>query len=86
MAKNFGGDSDSSGEIGGMETRVARLEEDMADVKAALGRIEPLLIRIDERLNHLPGKGFVVTTVVGIVALVIAAIALAPYLRVSAGG
>ena len=30
-----------------MEARVARLEDDMREVKAVLGRIEPMIIRID---------------------------------------
>lgn len=65
-----------------MDARVAKLEQDMSEVRAALGRIEPLLIRIDERLNHLPSKGFVIGTTIAIVSLVVAAIAAAPYLRV----
>jgi len=32
-----------------MEARVARLEEDMKEVKGILGRLEPMIIRIDER-------------------------------------
>ncbi len=28
----------------------------MGDVKAALGRLEPLIIRMDERMAHLAGK------------------------------
>ena len=35
----------------GMEMRVSRLEEDMRDVKATLGRLEPGLIRIDAQLQ-----------------------------------
>jgi hypothetical protein len=34
-----------------MEARVARLEEDMRDVKAALVRIEPMIIRIDATMT-----------------------------------
>ena len=34
-----------------MEPRVAALEVDMKDVKAVLARMEPLLIRIDERTS-----------------------------------
>ncbi len=30
-----------------MEARVARLEEDMRDVKATLGRLEPMIVRMD---------------------------------------
>ena len=30
--------------------RIDRLEEDIRDIKTALGRLEPLIIRIDERL------------------------------------
>lgn len=43
-----------------MEARVGRLEEDMRDVKATLGRLEPLMIRIDAQLQatlpHLATK------------------------------
>ena len=31
----------------GMEARVARLEQDMHEVKAVLSRLEPLIVRID---------------------------------------
>ena len=34
--------------------RIGSLESDMKDVKAALGRMEPLLIRIDERTKDMP--------------------------------
>jgi len=96
-----------------MEQRVAKLESDVGEIKAILGRLEPMIIRIDEQLRHvassasvealhermksvassdsvtalqeqmkaLPSKTFVITTVVAIVGLVIAAIAAAPYLR-----
>lgn len=89
-----GGDGGNSD---GMEQRVAKLESDVGEIKGILGRLEPMIIRIDERLGHvassasvaalqeqmkaLPSKGFVITTVVAIVGLVIAAIAAAPYLR-----
>jgi len=39
-----------------MEARVARLEQDMQEVKAVLGRIEPLIIRIDATMPHLATK------------------------------
>jgi hypothetical protein len=40
-----------------MEARVARLEEDMSEVKGLLyNQILPLLHRIDERLNHTASK------------------------------
>ena len=39
-----------------MEARVARLEDDMREVKAVLTRIEPLIIRIDATMPHLATK------------------------------
>lgn len=39
-----------------MEARVTSLETSMLDVKATLGRLEPLIIRIDERMNHVATK------------------------------
>ena len=42
------------------EARTERLEEDIRDIRAALARLEPLIIRIDERLTtelpHLATK------------------------------
>ena len=37
----------------GWEPRVAWLETNMQDIKAQLGRREPLIVRIDERLNAM---------------------------------
>jgi len=36
--------------------RVTRLESDTRDVKASLGRIEPILARIDAQMSHLATK------------------------------
>jgi len=48
-----------------LEFRVGRLEADMTDVKATLGRLEPLIVRIDEQLRstlpHLATKAEVQT-------------------------
>lgn len=42
---------------GDMEARVARLEEDMREVKNLLNdKVMPLLVRIDERLAHTATK------------------------------
>ena len=77
--------------------RLDRLEADMRDVKATLGRLEPLMIRIDERLNstlpHLatkealtekPDKTFLVRSIEGLLAayaLGLAGVAALPVLR-----
>ncbi len=45
----------------GMEARVAALEAGMKDVRVVLARMEPLLIRIDERTNHLATKAELAT-------------------------
>jgi hypothetical protein len=39
-----------------MEARVARLEDDMREVKAVLTRIEPMIVRIDATMPHLATK------------------------------
>jgi hypothetical protein len=48
-----------------LEFRVGRLETDMTEVKATLGRLEPLIVRIDEQLRstlpHLATKAEVQT-------------------------
>jgi hypothetical protein len=42
------------GPPGDVDHRVGRLERDVGDIKATLGRMEPLLIRIDERIKDMP--------------------------------
>lgn len=64
-----------------LEDRVSRLEQDMTEVKTILRDLAPAIARIDERTRHLPTQTFVVSTVIAIVMLVIAVIALAPSLQ-----
>ncbi|HEY2619460.1 MAG TPA: hypothetical protein VGI78_19120 [Acetobacteraceae bacterium] len=49
------------------ELRLDRLEADVRDMRVTLGRLEPLIIRIDERLNatlpHLATKAELATAV-----------------------
>lgn len=44
------------------EPRVARLEEDMGEVRAALARLEPTIVRIDATLPHLATKAELAAT------------------------
>lgn len=39
-----------------IDERVSRLEGDMKDVKGILGRLEPMIIRIDAQMPHLATK------------------------------
>lgn len=68
----------------GMEQRIQRLEHSMDQIKDTLADIKAELAGIRAELKHLPTRGFVISTVIAIVGLVIAAIAVAPYLRVPA--
>lgn len=97
-----GGEPPDNGSM--LEERVAHLEQDMSQVKEVLGRLEPMIARIDERTKHtvtkeelqavrgdvaglsatiksLPGRGFTIATVIAIVALVIATIAMVPAIQ-----
>lgn len=69
-----------------LESRVSRLEQDMHEVRGVLARLEPMIVRIDERTNHLPSHGFVITTILAVVMLVVAVIALGPQLQNVVGG
>jgi hypothetical protein len=40
----------------GMEARVERLEQDMREVKAALGRLEPMVVSIFAQMAHVATK------------------------------
>ena len=58
---------------GGMESRIAKLEAQMDAVRIDLGRLAGLPVdvaRLDERIKHLPGKGFVVTSAVGTIGAI----------------
>jgi hypothetical protein len=52
LAKGGGG-----GDNGGMDDvlrRITALESDMKEAKAILGRLEPVIVRIDERTKDMP--------------------------------
>ena len=40
----------------GMEARVARLEEDVSEIRGTLRRLEPMIVRIDAVVPHLATK------------------------------
>jgi len=47
-APGSGGPNDPS-----IEARIARLEDDMREIKTVLGRLEPAIARIDAQIPHL---------------------------------
>ena len=53
----FSGNAGPPGRDTELQMRVAALEADVKDVKAVLYRLEPLVVRIDERTHTLVGKG-----------------------------
>ena len=79
------------GTSGGMEARVARLESDMEHVKksvadiaidmkavrSSISDVKVDLGRLDERLKHMPTKGFIFSVGLGLLAAVGGIIALA---------
>jgi len=46
--------SSGGGDGGDIMYRIGRLEEDVKEIKSVLNRLEPYLIRIDEKLKHIP--------------------------------
>lgn len=74
-------EGDGDGTSGGMEARVARLESDMehvkksvadiaTDIKAVRGSINDIKVdlgRFDERLKHMPTKGFIFGIAAGMI-------------------
>jgi hypothetical protein len=42
-----------------LEDRLDRLEGDVHDIKGMLARLEPMIIRIDERLQHVASQAAV---------------------------
>lgn len=92
LAKRGGGND--SGGMDGLIRRVEVLEKDVGEIKAALGRLEPMIIRIDATMPFLatkadlaekPGKGYLWTVLAVLVGAIIAAfaagIALPPLFR-----
>lgn len=68
--KHGGGDGTS----GGMEARIAKLEANVDHLVKQVDRLVDIPERLgvlEERVSHLPGKGFVVTSIsVGTAALI----------------
>lgn len=75
-----GGDGTS----GGMEPRIAKLEAHMEHVRSELVKLAPLPVqigRLEERVLHLPSKGFVVTTTITALAFISAIVLFADKVR-----
>jgi hypothetical protein len=47
-----------------MERRLHRLETDVISIKDVLGRMEPMLARVDEKLKHTPSNWTLTLTMV----------------------
>jgi len=52
---------------GGITWRIERLEKDVDEVRATLSRLEPMIVRIDEKLKHVPNYWMFIVTVLGLV-------------------
>ncbi|MEH3098853.1 hypothetical protein [Sphingomonas adhaesiva] len=77
------------GTSGGMEPRIAKLEAQMEAVRSDLGKLGSLPVdvaRLDERVKHLPSKGFVVTATTTSIGLIGAMVLFADKLRAFVGG
>jgi len=68
-----------SGTSGGMEARLAVLEDrvetlrsDVGDLKTSMVEVKVGLATLSERVAHLPSKGFVITTTVALMAFITA--------------
>ncbi len=61
-------------DLGEMKTDIASLKTDMVDVKVGLATLT-------ERVNHLPSKGYIVTSSLGIVGAIGAIIAFQDHIR-----
>ena len=64
-----------------MDARLAKLEANVSFIEKSLGEtrtdvrdIRDRTIRLEEKVNHLPSKGFIVTVVATVFALLTAAI------------
>lgn len=75
--KSGGGDGTS----GGMEARVNRLEDRLDKLTDRIGGVEVNLATLAERVAHLPGKGFVVTSAVSTIGLLTAVMLFADRLK-----
>jgi hypothetical protein len=56
MAPDTPADRPEPSAYAALEARVGRLEEDMREVRAMLGQMLPILVRIDATLPHLATK------------------------------
>ena len=56
--------SGSDGNGDGMEQRVTKLEEKLDKVTESLGEVRERLVAVETKIDHLPGKGFVVTVTI----------------------
>lgn len=73
----------------GMEPRIAKLEAHMEHVRTELTKLASLPVqvaRLEEKVAHLPSKGFIVTATMTSLAFVTAIVLFADKLRSLVGG
>lgn len=80
--------SGGGGTFDGMEARVSKLETlmdvvrtDVGTLKTDVRDVRDRLIRLEERVTHLPTKGWAVGAIVTLVGLITAVVTLAPKLQ-----
>ena len=76
--RSTGGDDGGSGleaRVAKMEAGVQHLERDVGELRADMRDVRDRLTRLEERVSHLPGKGFIVTSLLLTLAVVAGLIA-----------
>lgn len=67
-------EGDAGGTSGGMEARVAKLEAHVEHIRSELGKLSSVptdLAVLQTRVDHLPSKGFILTSAISTVAAVV---------------
>ncbi|MGV0876934.1 hypothetical protein V6767_07285 [Martelella sp. FLE1502] len=64
-----GGGSDMEGRVAKLEANVENIDRSLTETRKDARDIRDRVIRIEEKINHLASKGFIVTAVISAMAL-----------------
>ena len=67
--------------IASLESNVSHLQEDMASVKADVRDLRDRMTAVEVKIDHLPGKGFIVTALVATLAVIAGLVAFADQMQ-----
>jgi hypothetical protein len=72
-------------EVARLQTQQEHFQQDLRETRTDVKDSRDRLARLEERVSHLPGKGFIVAVVTSSLLIIVGLLTIAPKLQLAAG-